>query len=202
MDVHDSERAPHQSKRDHRYYVRLGSQSLPAPHKMIEDIRNRQKHPRVVLGRATTDSLRCHPDSDNQSHFSLDFSLRFELVNEGTLKSSDTFLLANPKSGHFSTAAYSIDVAKLVSGTRPGIFQWQLIRPLAPQSEIIFRVNFTIGARYEPDPPHGRKWYDVHRNVLFDDVAIECKVFADSAPPRMCLITMADLGLITELNSL
>src|SRR6266404_4970868 len=49
VDIPDSDRAPHQSNRDMKYYVRLGSQSLPASHKLIEDIRNRQKHPNVSL---------------------------------------------------------------------------------------------------------------------------------------------------------
>jgi predicted HTH transcriptional regulator len=45
IDVPASDRAPHQSKRDLKYYVRLGGKSQPASHRLIEDIRNRQKHP-------------------------------------------------------------------------------------------------------------------------------------------------------------
>jgi predicted HTH transcriptional regulator len=45
VDIPDSDRAPHQSKRDSKYYVRLAGKSHPAAHRLIEDIRNRQKHP-------------------------------------------------------------------------------------------------------------------------------------------------------------
>jgi Putative DNA-binding domain len=49
VSVPDSDGAPHQSTKDLRYYVRLGSHSEPAPHRLIEDIRNRSKHPRIVV---------------------------------------------------------------------------------------------------------------------------------------------------------
>lgn len=41
IDVGDSALAPHQSKRDHRYYHRVGGRSLPAPHFYIELLRQR-----------------------------------------------------------------------------------------------------------------------------------------------------------------
>jgi predicted HTH transcriptional regulator len=49
IEIPDSERAPHQSTVDLRYYVRLGSKSLPAPHRLIEDIRNRVRHPKIEV---------------------------------------------------------------------------------------------------------------------------------------------------------
>ena len=49
VDVPDSERAPHQSKRDLKYYVRLGGKSRPASHRLIEDIRNRARHPKLEI---------------------------------------------------------------------------------------------------------------------------------------------------------
>lgn len=49
VDIPDSDRAPHQSRRDFKYYIRVASKSLPAPHRILEDIRNRQKHPDVNL---------------------------------------------------------------------------------------------------------------------------------------------------------
>ena len=49
VDVPESDRAPHQSKRDSKYYVRLGGKSHPAAHRLIEDIRNRQKHPLLKI---------------------------------------------------------------------------------------------------------------------------------------------------------
>jgi len=50
VDVPDSERAPHQSRHDNVYYIRLGGKSRPASHRIIEDIRNRIRHPRMEIG--------------------------------------------------------------------------------------------------------------------------------------------------------
>jgi hypothetical protein len=39
--------APHKSRRDNIYYVRLGGNSLPASHRMLMDIVGRQQHPKL-----------------------------------------------------------------------------------------------------------------------------------------------------------
>lgn len=57
VDIPDSDRAPHQSKKDYKYYVRLGAKSEPASHRLIEDIRNRAKHPIVSVIRGEIVSL-------------------------------------------------------------------------------------------------------------------------------------------------
>ena len=49
VDLPDSDRAPHPAKRDSKYYVRLAGKSHPAAHRLIEDIRNRQKHPLLEI---------------------------------------------------------------------------------------------------------------------------------------------------------
>ena len=108
LDVPDSDRAPHQSTRDRKYYVRLGSQSQPAPHKMIEDIRSRQKHPNVLLREATTENAQANQVNGDHYSFALDAVLRIVLANVGSLKSSHTFLLLHPQQG----------VALLFSSTR------------------------------------------------------------------------------------
>src|SRR5579872_1491824 len=55
VDVPDSDRAPHQSTRDQKYYVRLGGKSRPARHRLIEDIRNRQKYPQLQVSPSQLD---------------------------------------------------------------------------------------------------------------------------------------------------
>jgi len=99
VDVPDSDRAPHQSKRDMKYYVRVGSQSLPAPHRLIEDIRNRQKHPRISLGEITIDVRSC--ESTDSKIYAVDLILTVQIVNCGSIKSTDTFLLLKPETGGF-----------------------------------------------------------------------------------------------------
>ena len=49
IEIPDSELAPHQSREDKKYYVRLGGNSLPATHRMVMDIVGRQKHPNLEV---------------------------------------------------------------------------------------------------------------------------------------------------------
>ena len=46
VEIPDSDDAPHQA-RDFRYYVRMSGRNEPAPHWMVEDIRNRRKAPKI-----------------------------------------------------------------------------------------------------------------------------------------------------------
>lgn len=49
IDLPDSEVAPHQSKRDNKYYMRVGGNSLPIGHRTVMDIVGRQKFPVLEL---------------------------------------------------------------------------------------------------------------------------------------------------------
>jgi hypothetical protein len=92
VDVPDSDRAPHQSKRDHWYYVRLASKSQPAPHRLIEDIRNRARHPKIEI---------CEPRIVNANYVSqpgsgmdtLQIVLRVGVRNSGRVLAEHTALL-------------------------------------------------------------------------------------------------------------
>jgi Putative DNA-binding domain len=75
VDVPDSDRAPHQSRRDWKYYIRLGSQSQPAPHKLIEDIRNRQKYPRLDCEIALE-----RFDTERSPHNTYEVKLRLRII--------------------------------------------------------------------------------------------------------------------------
>lgn len=46
LEIPDSEDAPNQAL-DFRYYVRINGHNEPAPHRMIEDIRNRRRTPKI-----------------------------------------------------------------------------------------------------------------------------------------------------------
>lgn len=198
VDVPDSDRAPHQSTRDRKYYVRLGSQSQPAPHKMIEDIRNRQKHPNVLLMEATTEDTEANPVREDLYFCVLDAALRIVLANVGSLKSTDTFLLLHPQQGSF-TFSLDKEIATGVTGTQKGNYQWQLNRPFPPQAEVSFRAQYHVPARFNPHPQF-RKWFNDEENIPFEDIAIEWTVFADSAPPKKGTITLATLNLIATLD--
>jgi hypothetical protein len=196
VDVPDSDRAPHQSKRDMKYYVRLGSQSSPARHIMIEDIRNRQKHPRVYPSEFKIENLVARPTENRV--FDVDTILRIVLSNDGPLKSTDTFLQIKPVQGHFR---YSADpqTVKPVFGTKTGWYQWSLIEALPPESDINFRVQYFFKAKVEMHPTSGSFWMDPAGESV-DDLEIEWIIFADSAPPKKGTLKMSTIGLANHLR--
>lgn len=49
IDIRDSEQAPHQAN-DNKYYARVGGKSRPINHKLVTDIFNRRRHPKMKLG--------------------------------------------------------------------------------------------------------------------------------------------------------
>jgi hypothetical protein len=199
VDVPDSDRAPHQSTKDQRYYVRLGSQSLPAPHKLIEDIRNRQRHPRVTLGQVSLE-LRSREPTEDRELYALVVTLTVSLVNEGALKSVDTFLSLNPDFGHMDFLLDK-EVASGVTGVKPPLYMWQVQRPIPPRSQVSFRIGFHLTVRYVFHPPSSlNQWYE-DGGTRLEDVAIEWTIFADSAAPREGRVTMNDIGLIEQLRS-
>lgn len=49
IDIKDSPNAPHQSRRDQKYYARVGGKSRPISHRLVTDIFNRRRHPTIEL---------------------------------------------------------------------------------------------------------------------------------------------------------
>jgi hypothetical protein len=45
VDIPDSDDAPHQSTREHRYFARVGGKSRPIGHRLVADIFHRRQHP-------------------------------------------------------------------------------------------------------------------------------------------------------------
>ena len=163
---------------------------------MIEDIRNRQKHPSVFLGNITP-IIRRVTLLDPAYLYDVFASLDLTIANKGTLKSADTFLLFNPEQGYLG-GLDDQEIVTTVRGTNTGRM-WQLIRPLPPQSEISFRTEYHFEGRLTFHPNFGKLW-TIKGDSPLDDVAIEWTVFADSAPPRRSRVTMAELGFISLLN--
>lgn len=48
VEIGDSEHAPHQAL-DNRYYIRVGSKSKPIGHRLVTDIFNRRRHPKMAV---------------------------------------------------------------------------------------------------------------------------------------------------------
>jgi len=201
-----------------KYYVRLGSQSLPASHKLIEDIRNRQKHPNVSLGNVTLEVQEArYVVGQDLSLYTVDVMLTLSIANSGTLKSADTFLLMKPERGKFGQG-FDRDIVTFVRGIKSGQYMWRLNQALPPKSEISFRADFHFQAKVTYHPNFGKQWIvfeaeeapsDLSDTEVWyvekapnnlSDLAIEWTVFADSAPVRTGRVTMGSVGLPEKLN--
>jgi hypothetical protein len=197
--VPDSERAPHQSVRNKKYYIRNGSQSEAARHRIIEDIRNRQKHPNVSLALTKIQDINPRQPEADHAFYAVDTTLVLTVINSGVLKSTDTFVLLEPGLGQFGVH-FDKEIVTVVKGTKPGQIQWQLNRPLPPQSEISFRADYHFQARCLYHPSFGPTWTLYGEERSLDDVSIQWSIFADSAPVSTQRVTLRDSGIIKALN--
>jgi hypothetical protein len=180
VDVPDSDRAPHQSKRDHKYYVRLASKSQPASHRLIEDIRNRARHPRIeVCPRIIEATYIEHPNEDLDTLIIL---LEVGVQNSGRVMASHTALLFE---GNFSLAISlgAGDIA-LRSSAKPGTGLMDLSDPIYPGMGIRVRSRFTIGAVIHGPMSGPRNGLLEIEAMNAEDAILTITSFADSAPPR------------------
>lgn len=92
VDVPDSDRAPHQSSRDRKHYVRLGGKSQPAPHRLIEDIRNRARHPKLEVMDVHIATAGFVPNPQQEGG-SLSLYLQVHLRNNGKLRAANCCLM-------------------------------------------------------------------------------------------------------------
>jgi Putative DNA-binding domain len=208
IDVPDSDRAPHQSKRDCKYYVRMASQSLPARHRTVEDIRNRLKHQKLRWSDGgTAENLRADQDITPSPvkyaiKYVVQFMLRLVLFNGGPLQSVNTFAQFKPTEGELDNIPAPQPIER-VNGTKNGIFQWSLARPLPPESEVVLQFQYCFRATLENFMEQNggmrRIWVSENRKEV-DDVAIEWTIFADSAPPCRGILKMRDWEISRKIN--
>ena len=189
IEVPDSDRAPHQSKRDHLYYVRLARQSLPASHRMIEDIRNRRVHPQIAVGLELLPRISGSPTL---------FRLRISLENSGRIKAGNVCLLLElPSCGRGLLVPGREDFLKIVDarrGGRPNEGFFELRHPLYPEMQTAFQVNFTLPVRVIAI---NAGLVRLALEDMSEDIAganIGWTVFADSAPPKRGTSSLGDLG--------
>ena len=180
VDVPDSERAPHQSKRDLKYYVRLGGNSLPAPHRLVEDIRNRARHPKLEVHdlrivRASAGSA----FTGLKGRISTQVAVEFGLRNIGRVRATTGCLqvssLLPVTTGRFDTTdAFTRSRAQ-------GTAVFELKNPVYPDMDIGLQCTFNIIVDVEISA-YGESL--TMGDTPLDDAFLYITTFADSAPPR------------------
>jgi hypothetical protein len=153
VDIPDSDRAPHQSRRDFKYYIRVASKSLPAPHRILEDIRNRQKHPDVNLSGISLEVVQLPTFShtrpsltlrDSTPTFEGTITLRFHVTLKNTsqvIANNTCFQLRSSEPGRITRCD-----ERTVSSRGDGF--WELDAPIYPNMEIKFWFDCEWNASY------------------------------------------------------
>lgn len=156
VDVPASDRAPHQSKRDLKYYIRLAGKSHPAPHRMIEDIRNRQKHPLLELAsmQIRAINLPIKIPSPEQQFLGLppsidgegDLFCNLSIENVGSVMARNTCLRLGG-SGSIRWRDYDNSTIRARSQSESAF--WEFIDPIYPGMKISFWINGTVPVHYQ-----------------------------------------------------
>lgn len=180
VDVPDSERAPHQSKRDLRYYVRLGGNSQPASHRMVEDIRNRARHPRLevhdlqIVGASAGGAINAV-----KSGVQVNLSVRLGLRNAGSVRAISGCLQVSAAvpitAGRFDTIDY------LTRSGVQGAVLFELKNPLYPGIDIGLQCSFNIFVDVEMSAQSESLTVG---GLAMNDALLSITSFADSAPAR------------------
>jgi len=198
VDIPDSERAPHQSKRDWRYYVRLGSTSQPAPHRLIEDIRNRARYPNldVIHSELYTVSPQKLPDLKAQ----VSLQVRLTVKNLGRVKANNACILVE---GGGRLAVQPVDYPLILKSrlAPTGVF-WEWLHPIYPEMETELNVTCSLSVQRRPGAygSTGILCYEGTDDKL-DDLTLYWRIFADSAPPKSGCLPLAGPTLTQRIES-
>ncbi len=207
IEVPDSERAPHQSKRDCRYYVRLAGKSSPAPHRLIEDIRNRRRHPllevciklrvaSIPFAMKTTEFqlMDPQPTINGEAQVIFNFSVR----NIGQIMARNPCLRLD-SSGSVSWRNYDNSTLRRRGQTDVSAAAYlELIDPIYPGMEIGSWIEAVLPLSYSPvssGSPFGGPWTVNHESPA--ETSVSWSLFADNAPAKRGTASLEDLGIET-----
>lgn len=198
VDVPGSDRAPHQSKRDHKYYVRLGGMSHPAPPRLIEDIRNRALYPKVEVQdvRIITAGQDGLPPRASQFDIGFNLSLECRVLNAGRVKATNTCLQISASFPLYGKMGGG-DGFSFRWGT-PGTILMEIQSPLYPSMGVRLTALVQIPVKIlnaECDDPSFSVGLNDPANVVFRFTA-----FADSAPAREQEFRLTDIDPSQQLR--
>jgi hypothetical protein len=191
VDVPASDRAPHQSKRDFKYYIRLGGKSQPASHRLVEDIRNRALHPKVEVHdvriiQVGHDGL---PPRASQFDIGLNLNLECGVQNAGRVKATNTCLQFSSSVPLFAKMGGG-DGFSFRWGT-PGTILMEMQSPLYPSMGVRLTALVQMPVKIlnaECADPSFLVGQSDPANVI-----LRFTVFADSAPSREQEFRLTDI---------
>jgi hypothetical protein len=189
LDIPDSEKAPHQSQRDSIYYIRIGSKSRPATHRIIEDIRNRAQFPLVT---PKWNISRVKIPFTQQQGINGESSITFEitLINHSKMKARNTCLRTevNLPTASFQEWDNSVVNRRNTSQSSTIVF-WEFLYPLYPSMENAFWITLLLPLKLVPGQ---NAWSAGQIGVHVRDVSVAWTLFADNAPASSGLVFLSN----------
>ena len=182
--------------------MRLAGKSHPAPHRMIEDIRNRQKHPLLEMSSiqlqisglpVSLEDLDHRVTIDGESRITFLISVQ----NVGRIMARNACLRLEGSMMSLSWSDYDSQTLRRRGQTsiiEPAF--WEFLDPIYPDMKIGLWVAAKMPLCYVPvsaNPPFGGPWL-IDRTKLAN-TRLSWWLFADNAPAKQGDATMEDLGL-------
>jgi hypothetical protein len=198
VDIPASERAPHQSTRDHLYYIRLGGKSEPAPHQLVEDIRNRAKHPNIELVLELGECSFLGPQVP-PSDCSVDTPITVRLRNVGGIRSQNTcfYLQLNLASGSIRT--FDELTLKFRRTEQDSDRFWEVLGPIYPGMDLSSTIRLKIRLAFKSGQDVLPFWSaDLHNDL--SKVQYKWTLFADDAPMKTGEGTLGMLGFDSRMR--
>lgn len=183
VEIPDSERAPHQSVCDRRYYVRLGSKSLPASHRLIEDIRNRSVHPRVTVESIEINSMTFEGGHGYDRVGRFRPILKLIVANDGDIRARNTCLGLSSTSRVEFSKPMPMGLEARSRGKNETELLFEFRDTLYPHMRVEFNIPLMFAARLIPLENVSPVRFEIAiGNGIWRELALTTAIYADSAP--------------------
>jgi hypothetical protein len=192
VDVPDSDRAPHQSVRDYKYYVRLGGKSQPAPHRMIEDIRNRARHPKLETQDVHIQNAGYIPNQ-NQNSGTLTVYLQFRLHNNSNVRAANACLMLSANIPLSTKYGAGGEISNRPAPQGTVIFELQ--NPMYPRLSVVLNPMVVFGAAINLDGA-----CLLIEDLKPNEVQLKITTYADSAPATEQNFVLANIDPRRQLQ--
>ena len=198
VSIPDSAHVPHQSRRDLRYYVRLGGKSHPATNRIIEDIRNRIRHPIVEVRDVEILDAEYDGESSGESG-SLEVNLEFKICNTGAIRAEHVCLQIDASSDIFvSSGSRELTMRQ---GSKPGLRLLELQHTLYPQLDVHSTVGIALPALvWDMVPTLRSAGFSIGGKDPAEAILL-ITIFADSAPARFQQFRLVDIDPKNQLST-
>lgn len=215
VDVPDSDGAPHQSRKDNVYYIRAGGRSVPASHRIIEDIRNRVRHPKVSPCGFEIVTVGGNLKSKRQPDH-LRVQVKLILENSARMKAHNCCVAVDVDYGTLIVDGAFARVVQGRPGTAPQELFCELQHPIYPGMRTSFQFILDADAQlalklgdemildrnlWVRSPSSDLIYlFPGSRTKNIGEIVLSWKIFADNASPTTGHFKLGEMGFAQKAN--